>query len=400
VTAGDRVQVAFTNDLPEETSVHWHGLAIRNDMDGVPHVTTEPVSPGGSFDFDFVVPHPGTHWFHPHTGLQLDRGLYAAFVIDDPSEPGDYDHDWVVVLDDWTDGIGPSPEQILADLRSTGDPMGRMGMAGMGMGRMGMGGDVEYPLYLVNGRAPADPAVLRARPGQRVRLRVINAGADTIFDLALGGHELTVTHSDGYPVVPVTTGSVRIGMGERYDATVTLGDGAFPLVAAPVGKTGMARALIRTSSGTAPALDAWPAELDRDPVTVEDLRVAVGAGLPARDPDTVHPLALAGSMRSYVWTINGRTYDDTEPLNIRPGETGRLRITNHTMMPHPVHVHGHTFQLGAAGGTGPRKDTLLLPAMGAASVDLVADNPGTWMIHCHNAYHAEAGMMTRLEYIA
>jgi FtsP/CotA-like multicopper oxidase with cupredoxin domain len=402
VTAGDRVQVAFTNDLPEETSVHWHGLAIRNDMDGVPHLTTEPVPPGGSFDFDFVAPHPGTHWFHPHTGLQLDRGLYAPFVIDDPSEPGDYDHEWVIVLDDWTDGIGPSPEQILADLRSTGDHMGGMGMGGMGMGGMGIGrgGDVDYPLHLVNGRVPADPEVLRGRPGQRVRLRVINAAADTLFDLALGGHTLTVTHSDGYPVVPVTTRSVRIGMGERYDATVTLGDGAFPLVAAPVGKSGLARALIRTSSGTAPALDAWPAELDGVPLTVEALRVAVGAGLPARDADTVHPLALAGSMGSYVWTINGRTYDETDPLTIRPGQAARLRIANHTMMPHPVHVHGHTFQLGAAGGTGPRKDTLLVPPMRAASVDLVADNPGAWMIHCHNAYHAEAGMMTRLDYVA
>ena len=398
VTAGDRVQVAFTNDLPEETSVHWHGLAIRNDMDGVPHVTSEPVPPGGSFDFDFVAPHPGTHWFHPHTGLQLDRGLYAAFVIDDPSEPGDYDHEWVIVLDDWTDGIGPSPEQILADLRNTGDRMGGMGMGGMGMG--GGAGTSTTRCTWSTGALRPTPQCCARRPGQRVRLRVINAGADTIFDLALGGHTLTVTHSDGYPVEPVTTGSVRIGMGERYDATVTLGDGAFPLVAAPVGKSGLARALVRTGSGTAPVAVAWPAELDGDPLTVEALRVAEGAELPARDPDTVQPLVLAGSMGSYVWTINGRTYDDTEPLTIRPGQAGRLRITNHTMMPHPVHMHGHTFQLGRAGGTGPRKDTLLLPAMGAASVDLVADNPGAWMIHCHNAYHAEAGMMTRLDYVA
>ena len=99
--------------------MHWHGLAIRNDMDGVPGVTTPEVPPGGTFAFDFVVPDPGTHWFHPHTGLQLDRGLYAPFIIDDPDEPGDYDHEWVIVLDDWTDGVGPSPEQIL------GRPPGR-----------------------------------------------------------------------------------------------------------------------------------------------------------------------------------------------------------------------------------------------------------------------------------
>jgi len=113
-TAGDRVQLAFTNDLPEPSSVHWHGLAIRNDMDGVPGVTTPEVPAGGAFTFDFVVPDPGTHWFHPHSGLQLDRGLYAPFIVDDPAESGDYDTEWVVVLDDWTDGVGPSPEQMVA----------------------------------------------------------------------------------------------------------------------------------------------------------------------------------------------------------------------------------------------------------------------------------------------
>ena len=134
-TAGDRVQVAFTNDLPEPTSVHWHGLAIRNDMDGVPRVTTPEVPARGAFAFDFVVPDSGTHWFHPHSGLQLDRGLYAPFIVDDPAEPGEYDAEWVVVLDDWTDGVGLSPEQIYADLRAGGSS----GMGGMGMD--GMGGD-------------------------------------------------------------------------------------------------------------------------------------------------------------------------------------------------------------------------------------------------------------------
>ena len=103
-------------------------------------------------------------------------------------------------------------------------------------------------------------------------------------------------------------------------------------------------------------------------------------------------------MGPYVWTINGRTYDQTVPLTIRAGQAGRLRITNHSMMTHPMHLHGHTFQLGPAGGNGPRKDTVLVPPMGAVDVDFAATNPGTWMIHCHNAYHAEAGMMTRLDY--
>ena len=396
-TAGDRVTVAFTNNLPAPTSVHWHGLAIRNDMDGVPGVTTPEVPPGGAFAFDFVVPDPGTHWFHPHTGLQLDRGLYAPFIIDDPDEPGAYDHEWVIVLDDWTDGVGPSPEQILADLKAAGGNGSMMG--GMGGGMMGAdGGDVAYPLFLVNGRTATDPDTLAAKPGQRVRLRIINAASDTLFDVALAGHDLSVTHTDGYPVNPVTAKALRIGMGERYDATITLADGVFPLVAHPVGKDGQARALIRTGPGAVPDPGYRPAELDSYPLTVDALTVAPGAGLPAREPDSVQPLALSGSMGPYVWKINGRTYDQTVPLTIGAGQAGRLRITNHSMMTHPIHLHGHTFQLGPAGGNGPRKDTVLVPPMGAVSVDFAATNPGTWMIHCHNAYHAEAGMMTRLEY--
>jgi FtsP/CotA-like multicopper oxidase with cupredoxin domain len=261
------------------------------------------------------------------------------------------------------------------------------------------GGDVTYPLYLINGRAATDPDVLTAKPGQRVRLRIINAGADTIFTVALGGHDLNVTHTDGYPVQPVTTSALRVGMGERYDAVVTLTDGFFSLVAEPVGKRGLARALVRTGAGPAPAADVRPTELEGYPLTVDALRAGPGSALPARDPDTVQDLLLSGSMGPYVWTINGRTYDDTVPLTIRQGQAGRLRIRNHSMMPHPLHLHGHTFQLGAAGGAGPRKDTVLVPAMGAVSVDLAADNPGQWMVHCHNAYHAEAGMMTRLDYV-
>ena len=135
------------------------------------------------------------------------------------------------------------------------------GMGGSG-GMGGMGGmdagDVQYPMYLVNGRAPSDPDTLAARPGDRVRLRIINASADTVFTVALGGHDLTVTHTDGYPVQAVTASTLRIGMGERYDATVTLADGVFALVAEPVGKRGLARALVRTGSGAAPGEHGSP----------------------------------------------------------------------------------------------------------------------------------------------
>jgi FtsP/CotA-like multicopper oxidase with cupredoxin domain len=406
--AGDRVKVAFSNKLPMATSVHWHGLAIRNDMDGVPGVTTPETPAGGTFAFDFVVPDAGTHWFHPHHGLQMDRGLYAPFIVDDPQDKGAYDHEWILVLDDWTDGVGPTPEENLAALQeagAAGNDMGMGGMGGMDMGGgmgggMADGGDVTYPLFLVNGRANTDPETLAAKPGQKVRLRIINAAADTMFNVALGGHDMTITHTDGYAVAPIPTSVLRIGMGERYDATVKLGNGVFAFVAEPVAKKGLARALVRTGSGAVPPAGVRPGELDGYPLTVDAMRAAPGTALPKREPDTVQDLMLSGTMAPYEWTINGTTYDDTVPLTIKPGQAGRLQIRNHSMMSHPLHLHGHTFQLGHAGGNGPRKDTVLIPPMGGVDVDLVANNPGQWMVHCHNAYHAETGMMTRLDYIA
>jgi FtsP/CotA-like multicopper oxidase with cupredoxin domain len=377
-------------------------------MDGVPGVTTPETPAGGTFNFDFIVPDAGTHWFHPHHGLQMDRGLYAPFIVDDPREKGAYDHEWILVLDDWTDGVGTSPEENLAALQqagASGNDMGMGRMDGMNMGGgmghgMQDGGDVAYPMFLINGRAATDPDTLAGKPGQKIRLRIINSAADTMFNVALGGHVMTITHTDGYAVTPVDTSLLRIGMGERYDATVTLGNGVFPLVAEPVAKKGLARALVRTGSGGVPAANARPSELDGYPLTVDVLRAAPGTALPKRQPDTVQDLMLSGTMAPYEWTINGTTYDNTIPLTIKPGQSGRLQIRNHSMMSHPLHLHGHTFQLGHAGGNGPRKDTVLVPPMGGVDVDLVANNPGQWMVHCHNAYHAETGMMTRLDYTA
>jgi len=261
VRAGDVLRARITNQLPEPTTIHWHGLALRNDMDGVPGLTQAPIPAGADFTYEFVVPEPGTFWFHPHVGLQLDRGLYTPLVIEDPAEPGRYDREIVVVLDDWLSGVGPTPEDTLEGLRENGMQMGGAG-GGMQMGGGGMAmspalggdaGDVTYPSFLVNGRQGANPVTLDAKAGERIRLRILNAGGDTAFRVALGGHQLTVTHTDGFPVEPVTVDALLIGMSERYDVMVTVaGDGAFPLVAVAEGKGGQALAVLR-SVGRLPA---------------------------------------------------------------------------------------------------------------------------------------------------
>ncbi|MGN6299884.1 MAG: multicopper oxidase family protein, partial [Angustibacter sp.] len=245
------------------------------------------------------------------------------------------------------------------------------------------------------------PVTLSGRPGQRVRVRLVNAGSDTAFRVALGGHRLTVTHADGFPVRPVAGDAVLLGQGERVDLLVTLGDGAFPLVASAEGKSGHGLAVVRTAGGSAPTAGMVPTELDGPVLTVADLTPVASVALPGKRVDRSHDLLLGGSMRGYRWTINGRTFDEQQPLEVREGERVRLRMRNATMMFHPMHVHGHTFAVvDGTGRPGVRKDTVVVRPMQTVLVDLDATNPGQGMTHCHNAYHGEAGMMTTLSYRA
>ena len=415
--AGDLMRIQVDNQLPVSTSVHWHGIALRNDMDGVPGVTQAPIGAGKPFTYEFTVPDPGTYFYHPHSGVQLDRGLYGTLLVDDKADPGGYDVEWTVVLDDWVDGTGRTPDDVLKALTSapnsgtagSGNDMGGMDMGGMDMGSTGMGGmgegmtspllggagDIVYPHYLANGRVPAAPVTLTAKPGQRAKLRLVNAASDTAFRVALGGHRLTVTHSDGFPVAPMTTDALLIGMGERYDVLVTVGDGVFALVALAEGKAGNALALVRSGSGTPPTASARPTELAGKVILSTDLKAADAVRLKAKGVDRSHDLLLSGSMAPYRWTINGKAFPDSDPLPIQAGQRVRLRFQNHSMMFHPMHVHGHTFALVNGGA---RKDTVIVRPMQTVEVDFDANNPGQWATHCHNIYHAETGMMTTLSY--
>ncbi|WP_433473662.1 multicopper oxidase family protein [Spirillospora sp. CA-142024] len=425
VKAGEVVRARVSNQLSAGTTVHWHGVALHNDADGVPGVTQPEIKPGTEYVYEFVAPHPGTYWFHPHAGTQLDRGLYAPLIVEDPKEPLSYDAEWVVALDDWLDGVTGSPDRVLVELRRGMGGMGAEGgqssVPGMDMGSRhetpspgpsGMGGhmlmgaenrllggdagDVRYPYFLVNGRLAKNPETFRAKPGERVRIRFINAGGDTAFRVALGEHRMTVTHTDGLPVRPVETDALLLGMGERYDVVVAVKSGVFPLTAVAEGKNAVARALLRTSgAASAPAANVRPRELQRKIIGYGDLRPADAVRLKDRRPDRTVRLELTGGMMKYDWAINGRKYDPENLYPVKSGERVRLAFVNRTSMWHPMHLHGHTFALVP---TGVRKDTAIVLPNSTLNVDFDADNPGRWMIHCHNVYHAESGMMTLLGY--
>jgi FtsP/CotA-like multicopper oxidase with cupredoxin domain len=265
----------------------------------------------------------------------------------------------------------------------------------------GDAGDVKYPYYLINGRVAAAPAVFTSKPGRRVRIRFINAGGDTAFRVALGGHRMTVVHTDGHPINPVQADTLLLGMGERYDVLVTLTDGVFPLVALAEGKNDTALALVRTGSGAAPSATVRPAELNGALVggsQVASLTAASSDRLSARTISQNIPLGLTGGMQSYNRGVNGKRYSPTAPplAILTSGQRVRITYTNTTAMWHPMHFHGHSFAVGRPGG--PRKDTVTVLPGASVTCEFDTSNPGLWATHCHNAYHEDAGMMGVLGY--
>jgi FtsP/CotA-like multicopper oxidase with cupredoxin domain len=406
---GEVLRAEVANGLPQDTTVHWHGLALRNDMDGVPGLTQPPVAPGATFVYEFTAPDAGTHWFHPHVGVQLDRGLYAPLIVEDPDDGADYDSELVIVLDDWLDGIdGADPDSTLAGLLERG--MGGMDHAGMsGMARSellgGDAGDITYPHMLANGRIAGAAREHSARPGERIRLRLVNAASDTVFKVGVPGVAIRVTHTDGFPVDPVEGDAVLLGMGERVDAVVTVPDTAVPVLALAEGRDGFAQVVLRPTPSGGGADAAMVGALKARPaLTVADYTASDTATLGRREPDTTHDLVLGGPGDLYDWTINGRAFDHADPfagsLQVTEGQRVLLRFRNESTMFHPMHLHGHTFQVRRAGGVGPRKDTAIVLPQQTLEVEFDAVNPGQWLTHCHNIYHGEAGMMAVVSYTA
>lgn len=410
IREGERIRVVLQNRLPEDTTIHWHGLPVPNAMDGVPAVTQRPVAPGGTFVYDFVARPAGTYMYHSHVGLQLDRALTGALVIEERTPQVTFDRDYVVVLDDWLAG-DPTPAAARSESGMSG--MGEMMRRMMGGGRGMMGGGQsgmmiqdaarpDYAALLVNGRGAQDPPVFEARRGERVRFRLINLSSATTFRVALAGHRLTVTHTDGRPIEPVTVDALVIGMGERYDVLVDADNpGAWTLAAASLlGEPQPARAVFRYQGQRQAAPLAGDEALGitggrllelTDLVSVEDGPAAAGA------PDRTFDLMLSWGMMMAPdqWNIDGQRYPDADSLEIREGERVRVSMTNMSPIHHPMHLHGHFFRVGRA-----LKDTVMVPAhMGRMSFEFAADNPGDWFFHCHNLYHMEAGMARVFRYL-
>lgn len=407
VREGDTVRVVLENALPDPTTIHWHGLPVPHAMDGVPDLTQEAVAPGGTFVYEFPAAPSGTYWYHSHVRYQLDRGLVGPLIIEPSSESLAYDQEAVLLFDDWL----LAPDDPQPDPTAGGGMMGG-GMMGRGRGSMARDDadrDVRpqplYDRFTVNGVRGTDHPPIEVREGDRLRLRLINASASHVVPLRLPGHVLTITHCDGQPVEPLDTDVLRIGMGERYDVLVDMTrPGLWPLESLDRGQreSGL-RIPIRYRGTSRSTFSVAPGGSARMSSYGELAGAAVAADLP--EPDRAFDLQLSGGMMRgpTIWTINGERYPDTEPLEVEAGERIRLRIFNMSMMSHPMHLHGHFFDVVAPNNRPAsrpiRKDTLMVGHMQTHVVDFTADNPGArWFFHCHNLYHQHGGMATEVRY--
>jgi FtsP/CotA-like multicopper oxidase with cupredoxin domain len=404
VKEGEIIRVVLKNYLPEGTTIHWHGIPIVNAMDGVPGVTQQIVKPGETFVYEFEARPAGTFIYHSHAGYQLDQGLYGPLIIEPVKPLESYDREYSLVLEDWVmkDGGG------VARTRRR-PPMGRGMMGGMmhrQVGANGRGGPLLEPVYdgyAVNGRIYPAIEPLEVKKGDRVKLRLMNVSSATIYYLQLAGHRLTITQTDGNPINPVDTDVIRIGMGERYDLMFVADNPAYWLLAAS--EEGFGEGQLRIPVHYQGIRQKEPIMPDFHP----GLRMATYENFQTLNPVEssnagrlrFYEQFLSGGMHSPFWSINNQLYPNTNPLVVGKGERVRLAYLNRSMMPHPMHLHGHFFRVVNPALPRDRwiyKDTLIVNPMQRADVEFTANNPGRWFHHCHNLYHMEAGMANVVVY--
>lgn len=417
--AGGDFDVRLLNRTDEDTLIHWHGLTPPWGMDGVPDNPDKLLTAGENRQYLFPVGQGGTHWMHAHT-LQEQTMLAAPLIVRTAADRARDEQEVVILLHDFS---FKTPEELLAGLKTpgTGEAAaahegtavhgaammpGMEGMHQQPMPGMAMPGvpamdlnDIEYDAYLANDRTLDDPEVVTVERGGRVRLRIINGATATAFTIDTGPLAGELFAVDGMDVVPVSTNRFPVSMGQRLDIRLQLppGSGAFPILALREGAKERTGIILATADATISKIGASAA--DNGPVldlTVEETLQAAKP-LAQRAVDRTYALTLTGDMATYTWGIGGAD----GPMKVSTGSRVEMVIRNMSMMAHPMHLHGHQFQVVGINGkriNGAVRDTMLVPPMAEVAVQFDAENPGHWPFHCHHLYHMATGMMSFVAY--
>ena len=447
---GDILQVTFHNKLATESSIHWHGVLLPNDQDGVPYLTTMPIAAGTSFTYSYEVTHHGTYWYHSHTGLQEQKGVYGAIVFHPKSgERYKSDLDEVIVLSDWTD---ENPHDVLRNLKRSDDYYAlkkdsvqswkkvishgkqaiknRIDWSITRMGAMDIS-DVGYDAFLLNGKP--NSTLPNAKNGKTVRLRIVNASASSYQYAEFAGGDMTIIAADGIDVQPKKVTRLKIAVAETYDVIVKVptGDNSYEFRATSEDITGFSSAWLGNvndkNSEKIYASDVAkpnPFLMDHSMHNMGHDMGGMGhnmsksnsaninmmqeySGLKATHKTSFDParpkrkvlLKLTGNMDTYVWSFNNKTISESDKILIKKGETVSFILKNETMMHHPIHLHGHFFRvLNGEGDYSPLKHTVNVPPMQTVTIEFAANEVKDWFFHCHNLYHMKTGMARVVRY--
>lgn len=447
-TEGDTALIYVHNNMKEETSLHWHGLILPNQYDGVSYLTTRPIKPGTTHLFKFPLVQNGTYWYHSHTMFQEQSGLYGALIIHKRNEPAI--KEYPLVLSDWTNmnpaevdrslhnesdwfAIKKGTTQSYAEALRSGHFKTKLTNEWKRMTAMDVS-DVYYEKFLINGK-PVDEQP-KYKAGDKVKLRIANGGSSSYFWLTYGGGKMTVVASDGQDVVPVEVDRLIIAVSETYDVIVTIPEnGSYEFLATPEDRTGFTSLWL--GSGTkhnAPHLpklkyfegmkmmngmmnmdgsmkemegmEMTNQTMDMNTVMYPEINdksdiVTLNYGMLKAHQKTTLPDAptrvfnfeLTGNMNRYVWSINDKTVSETDKILIKKGENVRIVLYNNTMMRHPMHLHGHFFRvLNGQGAYSPLKNVLDIMPMERDTIEFAATESGDWFFHCHILYHMMSGM--------
>lgn len=400
--AGEDFNVLLRNETAEATIVHWHGLTPPWSSDGVGDAPLPLIAAGTDRTYDFPVGKPGTHWMHAHT-LQEQALLAAPLIVADPNDDDRDEQEVVMLLHDFS--FSP-PEELLARLTGGEAPMQHGGMAmssgamaGMNHGGMAMDlNDIEYDAYLANDRTLDDPEIVSAEAGGRVRVRIINGATATAFTIDFGELEGELIAVDGQDVEPVKASRFPMTMGQRIDVRLELPREvrSFPILALREGSKERTGIILRPAGAGVAKVE----KLGDDDAPVLDLaleaRLRAVTPLASRPVQKKFDMALTGGMAGYRWGLS-----TNEAIVVDAGDRVEVTLRNMSMMAHPMHLHGHHFQVVAIDGqrfAGAVRDTVLVPPMRSVTIAVDASNPGQWAFHCHHLYHMATGMMSTFGY--
>ncbi|MAZ39229.1 MAG: copper oxidase [Legionellales bacterium] len=389
--------VIVENKSSEAITIHWHGLIVPNNQDGVPNITQLPIEPGEKKAYKYRLVQSGTYWMHSHQRLQEQQQLSAPLIIYESKDKNPKVQDIVMFLEDFT---YKNPYVLFTNLRDT-----KMEKMKSSEDKQKDLNDINYDAYLTNKRSLSNPEVITTKPNKLVRLRIINASSSTNYQINLGKLEGQLIAVDGEKIKPIRGNKFPIGIANRLDILIKLPlkKGAYPILGLAEG-TNKQTGLILTTTKDKPIIPSPTSKNTMGQIDYYKLERKIKSLTPLKKKpvDLTLNYLLQGTMNGYIWTINKESWPNITPKKVKKGDRVEMIFRNDNSMSHPMHLHGHVFQVTEINGEpikdGARRDTVLVQPHSTIKVQFDADNPGVWAMHCHNLYHLAAGMLTTIEF--